>query len=92
MHASAAETYDILRLHYRSDDSWAVISAKTGAILIVGERLAMRMTRERATALAAQATRDSALEAAHAVEIAARSRARPRYAAVGGAAAVYERA
>lgn len=67
---SPAETYCAIRLHNRSDKCWAVVANRTGAILIEGKHLMMRLARTDAERIAADATRAASLGGAMAPSVA----------------------
>lgn len=50
-------SYGVIRLNRMSDRAWAVVENNTGAILVEGQALMMRLTREDAMRIAENATR-----------------------------------
>lgn len=48
----SAFTYIAVRLHHRDENAWAVVANESGAILVEGKRLMMRLSHEDALRIA----------------------------------------
>jgi hypothetical protein len=63
MTGTDSKAFGIVRLHFRSDDSWAVVRQCSGAIVVKDSGgLLMRLSRSEAEAIAERMSADAAAE------------------------------